>query len=359
MDKPLDPTTPFREVYQHFLSVLARHSRKDSTRHKYGYDFRRFETWLLETGRPATVASLTDQDVLFEYRHHLEALPQQARGSKRRRRGGMMSVRTVHSYLKSTKCLASWLEKNRYIPVHPFLASDPYFKEEGVMPVLRGKDRIPKIATPIDVRLLLQACAGEEPEDVRDRAIIWTIYSSGIRASDASNLAMSQVDFATGILTIEDGKGDKDRQAFVQAIAAGYVKAYIDRARPRLLSRMPKRHGPVPFGETNLLQTDVLFLSSRGRRGEIGIGPSGILQMLTRRYKAGGGTLTSFGPHRLRHGMATYLAEQGVDRAEIQRWGGWSDISTVEIYVHLDTTRVRTDTDRAQRALFEDLAMIA
>lgn len=209
MDKPLDPATPFKEVYQHFLRALARHSRKDTTRHKYAYDHARFEHWLRATGWPATIASMMDQDVLFDYRHFLETLPQQPRGSKRRRRGEMMSNQTVHSYLKSTKCLASWLQKNGYISVHPFLAADAYFKEEGVMPVLHRNERIPKIARPFDVRLLLQACAGDKPEDLRDRAIIWTVYSHGIRTSDASNLTVSQVDFATGILTIEDGKGDK------------------------------------------------------------------------------------------------------------------------------------------------------
>lgn len=300
-----------------------------------------------------------DTDVLFAYRHHLEALPQQLRGSGRQRNDGMLSNKTVHSYLRSTKCLASWLTKNGYIPAHPFLACDPYFKDEGVMPVLRRLDRIPKIATPADVRMLLSACAGDEPEDLRDRAMIWTIYSSGMRAGDASKLTVTQVDLVTGIAAIEDGKGDKDRQAFVQSIAAGYVRGYLEHARAALLERKPKRRGPLAGGDCRLIETDLLFISSRRRGREVGVGASGILQMLTRRYKQGGGALSSFGPHRLRHGMATYLAEQGVDRAEIQRWGGWSDIATVDIYVHIDTTRVRADTDRAQRPLFEALAKIA
>ena len=350
MDKPADPATPFAEVYQHFLAVLRKHGRKESTLAKYLYDFKRFERWLRASGLPLTLASLIDTDLLFAYRHYLEALPQQARGSARQRNDGMLSNKTVHSYLRSTKCLASWLTKNGHIAKHPFLALDPYFKDEGVMPVLRKMDRIPKIATPADIRILLTACAGDEPEDLRDRAIVWTLYSSGMRASDTSKLTIPQVDLVTGIAVIEDGKGNKDRQAFVQAIAAGYVKAYIERARPALLERKPKRSGPLPAGATNLVETDLLFISSRRRGREVGIGASGILQMLTRRYKQGGGTLSSFGPHRLRHGMATYLAEQGVDRAEIQRWGGWSDISTVDIYIHQDTTRVRADTDRAQRS---------
>ena len=116
---------------------------------------------------------------------------------------------------------------------------------------------------------------------------------------------------------------------------------------------MPRRHGPVPAAapaSTNLLATDVLILSSRGRKGEIGLTDSGILQILTRRYHAGGGTLSSFGPHRLRHGMATYMAEKGVDQRDIQRWGGWSHIETVSIYQHMDTTRVRSRSRPARIA---------
>jgi site-specific recombinase XerD len=99
-----------------------------------------------------------------------------------------------------------------------------------------------------------------------------------------------------------------------------------------------------------------LFLSSRGRKGEIGLTPSGVLQILTRRYHAAGGTLSSFGPHRLRHGMATHMAEQGVDQREIQRWGGWSNIETVSIYLHMDSTRVRAEQDRVQGPLFDRVA---
>ena len=120
-----------------------------------------------------------DTDLLFAYRHHLEALPSKFVVRSASATTACCGARTVHSYLKSTKCLASWLTKNGHIPAHPFLALDPYFKDEGVMPVLRRLDRIPNFATPADIRILLSACAGDEPDDLRDRAIIWTIYSSG------------------------------------------------------------------------------------------------------------------------------------------------------------------------------------
>jgi len=58
MDKPADPATPFAEVYQHFLAVLKKRGRKGSTRAKYLYEFRRFERWLSQTGRPVMLGSL-------------------------------------------------------------------------------------------------------------------------------------------------------------------------------------------------------------------------------------------------------------------------------------------------------------
>ena len=358
MDTPADPATPFGEVYQSFLDDLATEGAKPSTIHRYRYNIVRFEKWLDETGHPATLASL-ERTTLIAYRQHLETLPQQPLGSIRRRRGGLMSRHTVHSYLRSIKCLASWLKGAGHIAANPFLAVNAYYKKKGVMPVLQADDRIPKIGKPSDVATLLAGCAGDEPEDLRDRALVWTLYSSGIRAADAVGLTIPAIDFETGVLFIEDGKGDKDRQAFISATAAEHLRAYIDRGRIPLLERMPRRHGPVPAraaSTTNLLSTDVLFLSSRGRNGEIGLTPSGVLQILTRRYHAAGGTLSSFGPHRLRHGMATYMAEQGVDQRDIQRWGGWSNIETVSIYQHMDTTRVRSEQNRVQSPLFDRLS---
>jgi site-specific recombinase XerD len=315
MDTPADPATPLKEVYQAFFADLEQKGTKQSTIDRYRYNILRFEKWLIANGHPAILASL-ERSILIAYRKYLETLPQQPLGSTRRRRGGLMSSHTVHSYLRSIKCLASWLNGAGHLDANPFLAVNPYFKKKGVMPVLHADDRIPKIGKPSDVAILLAGCVGDRPEDLRDRAMVWLLYSSGVRADDAAQLTIPAIDFEKGELFIEDGKGDKDRHAFIRAKAAEHVRAHNDRGRIPLLERMPRRHGPVPAGAatgSNLLATDILFLSSRGRKGEIGLMPSGVLQILTRRYRAAGGTLSSFGPHRLRHGMATYMAEHGVD----------------------------------------------
>jgi len=153
MDKPADPATPFGQVYQAFLDDLALEGAKPSAIHRYRYNIVRFERWLAQTGRPTTLASL-ERTILFTYRQHLETLPQQPRGSHRRRRGGLMSHHTVHSYLRSIKCLASWLVGAGHLSANPFLAVNPYSKRRGVMPVLRADDRIPKIGKPSDVAIL-------------------------------------------------------------------------------------------------------------------------------------------------------------------------------------------------------------
>ena len=86
-----------------------------------------------------------------------------------------MSSHTVHSYLRSINCLASWLKGAGHLDANPVLAVKPYYRKKGVMPVLRADDRIPKIGKPSDVATLLDGCVGDRPEDLRDRALVWLL----------------------------------------------------------------------------------------------------------------------------------------------------------------------------------------
>ena len=138
MDKPADPTTPFAEVYQAFLDDLVLEGIKRSTIHRNRYTIVRFEKWLVANGRPATLASL-ERTTLIAYKQHLETLPPQPHESIRRRRGGLMSSHTVHSYSRSIKCLASWLKAAGHLEANPFLAVNAYYKKKGVMPRTSGR----------------------------------------------------------------------------------------------------------------------------------------------------------------------------------------------------------------------------
>jgi site-specific recombinase XerD len=77
-----------------------------------------------------------------------------------------------------------------YVDSNPFLAVNPYYRKKGVMPVLRADDRIPKIGKPSDVAMLLAGCEGDRPEDLRDRAITFLVYSSGARAAGAADMTI-------------------------------------------------------------------------------------------------------------------------------------------------------------------------
>ena len=140
-------------------------------------------------------------------------MPQQPRGSHRRRRGGLLSAHTVHSYRRIIKCLASWLLGAGHVTSNQFKAVNPYYKQKGVMPVLVADDRIPKIGKPSDVAKLLAGCEGERPEDLRDRALVELLYSSGVRAADAANLTIAAIDSLPSSASTPDGYAYANRSA--------------------------------------------------------------------------------------------------------------------------------------------------
>ena len=137
------------------------------------------------------------------------------------------------------------------------------------------------------------------------------VYSSGIRADDAAKLTIPAVDFERA--SCHRGRqGRQGSRGLRQATAAGTSRPTSSAAGRR--SSSGSRSVAARCQRARPTSSRRMCCSCRPRRRgrEVGIGASGILQMLTRRYKQGGGTLSSFGPHRLRHGMATNLAEQGV-----------------------------------------------
>ncbi len=157
MDKPADPATPFCEVYQPFLDDLAMHGRKPATIDRYRYNIVRFEKWLHATERPSVLASL-EQSILFGYRQYLETLPQQPRGSTRTSGASSVSPRGCSA------AATSWPTRSS--------RRTPTTRSRG--------------SCPSDVVILLAGCVGNRPEDLRDRAIVYLIYSSGTRADDVA-----------------------------------------------------------------------------------------------------------------------------------------------------------------------------
>jgi len=177
---------------------------------------------------------------------------------------------------------------------------------------------LPKFLTATQVDALLSAPDAATNLGIRDRAILETLYATGLRASEAVGLEASHVDMELGVLRAF-GKGRKERIVPLGRQALRAIETYASTARPRL-----KPHAAR------------LFLNHRGgpltRMG---------LWKIIRRHAVTVGVAHVLTPHVLRHSFATHLLEHGADLRALQAMLGHSDISTTQIYTHVTRERLR------------------
>ncbi len=171
------------------------------------------------------------------------------------------------------------------------------------------------------VEALLAAPATERKIGLRDRAMLELMYASGLRVSEVSKLTLSELNLEAGFLRVV-GKGNKERIVPVGKKAAEWLHRYIDEARPAL-----GRNGPA---------RSEVFLSSRGT----GLSPKTIW-LLIKKYARRAGISKNVTPHTLRHSFATHLLDNGADLRVIQEMLGHADISTTQIYTHVDQRRLK------------------
>ncbi|MDR2619492.1 MAG: tyrosine recombinase [Treponema sp.] len=162
----------------------------------------------------------------------------------------------------------------------------------------------------------------------RDKALILTMYSGGLRISELVGLSLKNVerDFS-GANVI--GKGDKERQVF-----------FSDEAREALLAYLPCRQGRIKAER----QTDRLFISRKGAPISI---PG--VRWIIARYSERSGLRKNVSPHALRHSFATHLVNSGCDVRVVQELLGHASISTTQRYTHVDTERLKKTYARAHR----------
>lgn len=195
--------------------------------------------------------------------------------------------------------------------------SDPSELLEGP----KARRRLPTVLTAGEVTRLLESPEGSEPLAVRDRAILEMLYATGVRISELVTLRVRDVD-TTEQLVRARGKGSKERIVPFGSAALRALAAYLDVARPSLMSGGHKRDSG-----------GALFLNRRGR----GLTRKGVWEVV-RRHVLLAGIDKRVTPHTLRHTFATHLLEGGADIAAVQEMLGHADISTTQIYTHLDRT---------------------
>ncbi len=179
---------------------------------------------------------------------------------------------------------------------------------------------LPKSLTEEDVEGLLDAPAVGQARGLRDRAMLETLYASGLRVSELVGLKLGQVSHDMGVVRVV-GKGSKERLVPLGEEALAWIKRYLQEARAGLLR-----------GRTS----DDLFVTARGTAMT-----RQMFWHLLRRYAMQAGLRKPMSPHTLRHAFATHLLNHGADLRVVQLLLGHSDISTTQIYTHVARERLK------------------
>jgi len=183
--------------------------------------------------------------------------------------------------------------------------------------------KLPNTLSLIEIDKLIAAVDLSNKQGERNRAILETLYSCGLRVSELTSLQLSNIHFKEGYLKVI-GKGDKERLAPIGGRAIKYLTIYINEVR---------NHQDIKKGHE-----DFVFLNNRGAkltRVMIFL----IIQKLTEAI----GLKKKISPHTFRHSFATHLIEGGADLRAVQEMLGHESITTTEIYTHLDKEYLRSN----------------
>jgi integrase/recombinase XerD len=179
---------------------------------------------------------------------------------------------------------------------------------------------LPKSLSEAEVEALLAAPDVETDAGLRDRAMLETLYASGLRVSELVGLMPAQVSLDMGVVRVL-GKGAKERLTPLGEEAVAWIGRYVASARPALLAGR---------------KSDALFVTARGgpmtRQG---------FWALVKRHARKAGIARAISPHTLRHAFATHLINHGADLRVVQLLLGHADISTTQIYTHVARERLK------------------
>lgn len=207
----------------------------------------------------------------------------------------------------------------KYMKMEGLIDGNPALLIEGPRP---GR-HLPEVLSVEDIDAMLDAVDLESATGRRNRAIIETLYGCGLRVSELCNLQISRINFDERFLIVT-GKGSKERLVPMSEPSIEEIGLYLHDERPRL---------DIKPGEE-----DIVFLNVRGHRLT-----RQMVFIMLRQLAEEAGVEKTISPHTLRHSFATHLLEGGANLRAIQQMLGHESIATTEIYLHLDTTRLREE----------------
>ncbi len=208
---------------------------------------------------------------------------------------------------------------------YKFLRMEGYMEADPTELLLTPKigRHLPEVLTIAEIDAMIDCIDMSKPEGQRNRAIIETLYGCGLRVSELVTLRLSQLYLEERYVIIQ-GKGNKQRLVPISPVAIEQISLYLEQTRSRQVVKKGSE--------------DILFLNRRGA-------------MLTRQMIFHivkqlcelAGIRKVISPHTLRHSFATHLLEGGANLRAIQQMLGHESITTTEIYVHIDRTRLRDE----------------
>jgi len=282
------------EISEQFLDALWLESGlSGNTLSAYRSDLTAFEVWLKKKGLGLKSASRAD---LLGY---LAA-----------------NVRQGLSPRSSARRLSTLRRFYRYLLREGVIQDDP---TADVRSPSLGRP-LPKSITEASVEKLL-AVPADTTLGRRDRAMLETMYASGLRVSELVTLSLNELDLTTGLVRVT-GKGGRERIVPLGDEAAGRIRDYLDRARPELLGEQ---------------MNSAVFITRRGKPMT-----RQAFWQLIKRYAALAGVDAGLSPHSLRHAFATHLLNHGADLRSVQMLLGHADLSTTQIYTHVARARLQS-----------------
>jgi integrase/recombinase XerD len=264
------------------------------------------------------------QNSLHAYRRDLEDIDLFL--SKRQRQLASADADDLRAYLQNQtrQGQATRTVARRLAAIRSFLRYQIGLGRDAT-PILQQLERpkpessLPKILSRAQVNQLIATPDPRSKLFARDVAILELLYACGLRASELCDLELRQVNLQVGCVRVL-GKGMKERIVPLGRAAIEAIQRYLAECRPNL-----ERHA-----------SDLLFLSRSGKPMErVG------LWMLVERFGRKSGLLKSISPHVLRHCFATHLLGGGADLRVVQELLGHADISTTQIYTHVDSSRLK------------------
>lgn len=283
-------------IIERFLDVLwMEHGLSKNTLAAYKNDLANLAAWLNQNNSGLEQASQLNLQAFLAFRFE--------QGSKNRSAARLLS---------SMRRLYAWLLRERKITTDPVaLIEAP--KPEQPLPKTLGEQQV------LD---LLNAPNLKQTLGVRDKAMLETLYATGLRVSELVALEFSQVSLDPGVVRVM-GKGGKERLVPLGEEAIERIQTYINSARAELMSNHPP--------------CNALFVTRRG-----GSMTRQAFWHLIKRYAILANISTDMlSPHTLRHAFATHLLNHGADLRVVQMLLGHSDISTTQIYTHVADQRLQ------------------